>query len=430
MFRDKPTTPQRICLYTSQKSSSGASLNDVQCSGKKLQIDIIERMLKFRQYGVAVSADISRMFLNIAIREQERPLQRSIINIKGMPITELQYNSLLCGATSSPFQSQRVILQLAEDGEKEYPNGAQVLRNFTFVDDILFSSPNPLHANELLHETISLLESAKFNVHKISSNSAQALTGIASSQLLEAVEQKDFTSALGLKWYKSTDDLAISLGTDPLGLVSPLLTPAKVIMQQIWAAEGLNAAEDWDKLIPHDLNLQFKEWNESLSQENLKFSRCVGVNASKNQQLYAYGDASQNAYGAVVYLRTVHENRSVDFKLIMSKGRIAPVEKNGPKGDIDKQTIPRLELCAALLNAEIVTVISQAWKLPADFSTCLFTDSKVVLAQISSDQMRNPYTENRLRKIRKLSNKRDWFYCPTDSSPADLITRGSSLNEL
>ena len=60
----------------------------------------------------------------------------------------------------------------------------------------------------------------------------------------------------------------------------------------------------------------------------------------QNVQLHRFGDASEKAYGAVVYFRIETTTGTVFTKLVSSKTRVAPM--NG-------ETIPRLELLGALI---------------------------------------------------------------------------------
>ena len=57
-------------------------------------------------------------------------------------------------------------------------------------------------------------------------------------------------------------------------------------------------------------------------------------------QLHGFADASEKAYGAVVYLRLETTTGTVFTQLVSSKTRVAPI--NG-------ETIPRLELLGALV---------------------------------------------------------------------------------
>ena len=52
--------------------------------------------------------------------------------------------------------------------------------------------------------------------------------------------------------------------------------------------------------------------------------------------LHRFSDASELAYGACIYLKTVKRLGNVDVCLVTSKSRVVPINK--------KYTIPRLEL--------------------------------------------------------------------------------------
>ncbi|GFX23517.1 uncharacterized protein TNCV_3769911 [Trichonephila clavipes] len=72
--------------------------------------------------------------------------------------------------------------------------------------------------------------------------------------------------------------------------------------------------------------------------------------------LHGFCDASTKAYAAVVYLKSKQE-----IHLVSAKTRVVPIKQ---------LTIPRLELCGALLLAELISVIQKALRTkPAE---CVF----------------------------------------------------------
>lgn len=62
-------------------------------------------------------------------------------------------------------------------------------------------------------------------------------------------------------------------------------------------------------------------------------------------QLYGFCDASQRAYGACMYIRTQIDSNDFHVLLLCSKTRVAPIKT---------LSISRLELCAALLLAQLI----------------------------------------------------------------------------
>ncbi|XP_061191716.1 uncharacterized protein LOC133199932 [Saccostrea echinata] len=86
-------------------------------------------------------------------------------------------------------------------------------------------------------------------------------------------------------------------------------------------------------------------------------------------------NASEKAIAAVAYL-TSDKHLSVGF--VLGKAKVAPTHGH---------TIPRLELCAAVLATEIGQTISDNLDIPLD-SIQYHTDSKVVLGYISNEKRR------------------------------------------
>ena len=80
-------------------------------------------------------------------------------------------------------------------------------------------------------------------------------------------------------------------------------------------------------------------------------------------QLVGFSDASEMAYSAIVYLRAVCLNGEVDVNLIVSKTRVAPVRK---------VSLPRLELCGALLLARLVKLVRETVLFTVDDIFCVF----------------------------------------------------------
>ena len=85
---------------------------------------------------------------------------------------------------------------------------------------------------------------------------------------------------------------------DPLGLISRVILPFKIMFQKLY-----NAQRDGEELLDTELN---QEWLSTLSNLRLAgrvfFKRCYAEgNEVKSLQLHCLADASEKAYGAVVY---------------------------------------------------------------------------------------------------------------------------------
>ena len=62
--------------------------------------------------------------------------------------------------------------------------------------------------------------------------------------------------------------------------------------------------------------------------------------------------------------------------------------------------------------------------------SCFWTDSSAVLCWITHEKLWKQYIRSRVNKIRALSEKEQWRFCPGSQNPIDLPTRGMSANEL
>lgn len=96
--------------------------------------------------------------------------------------------------------------------------------------------------------------------------------------------------------------------------------------------------------------------------------------------------------------------------------------------------MPRLELCGALLLAELVSMVARELgriSISCDFrNVILWSDSSIVLAWIKSDKQLKAYVSNRVAQILDLKNAAQWRHVPTASNPADLSSRGCSAEIL
>ena len=119
----------------------------------------------------------------------------------------------------------------------------------------------------------------------------------------------------------------------------------------------------------------------------------------------------------------VATSTGIDVQLVTSKSRVAPLVK---------QSIPRLELLAALILARLMQSVQSALggMLLFDSVHC-WTDSQVTLYWIRGEQHEwKQFVQNRVNEIRKIVPPLSWAYCPTSSNPADLPSHGVSAQDL
>ena len=130
---------------------------------------------------------------------------------------------------------------------------------------------------------------------------------------------------------------------DPLGMVSPFILTAKIILQNLCREKiGL------DDEIPCTAVSRWNNWIKELPQlAELKVQRCFkpeNFGEVKTVELDHFSDASEDGFGAVSYVRTVNHESKIHCSFGIGKSRLAPLKP---------MTIPRLELSAATVAVKL-----------------------------------------------------------------------------
>ena len=108
-------------------------------------------------------------------------------------------------------------------------------------------------------------------------------------------------------------------------------------------------------------------------------------------------------------------------RLVAAKSRVAPISAT---------SVPRLELMAAVLGCQLTQHICKVLgTAPGDVA--YWTDSMTVLLWLRSYSRRfKPFVANRVGLIQNDTNPQQWRHVPTADNPADLVSRGASVQEL
>ncbi|KFD63099.1 hypothetical protein M514_24686 [Trichuris suis] len=204
---------------------------------------------------------------------------------------------------------------------------------------------------------------------------------------------------------------------DPLGFLAPVIVTAKLLMRETTC---LNT--DWDEDLDKKLSQQFQDWSSKISSiRSLLIPRWLSLSSEVAKiELHSFSDASETAFGAVVYLRTISTSGTVNVSFLMAKTRIAPRRP---------LTIPRLELQAAVMAVRLVDTIKQEMGLPVD-RTVYWTDSTTVLYWLHVPARMRSFVVHRVAEILEFSEANNWRYVPGNLNPADDASRGLPANKL
>ncbi|XP_072380933.1 uncharacterized protein [Diabrotica undecimpunctata] len=392
---DSLTTKLRVVFDGSCSSSSGWSLNDIQMVGPTIQNDLFHILLRFRQHTYVVSADICKMYRQVSIHPPQRNLQQILWREKPSdPLLEFQLNTVTYGTSSASYLAIRSIFQLALENMSASPASSKVIQNDFYVDDLLTGSDSLIELSNICKEVSSILRQGCFELRKWISNEPQALMHIADSNVqLNTLNlgSKENAKTLGIFWSSSSDVLtynsevlvdssyktvtkrlilsSVSQFFDPLGLLSPCVIIAKILLQKLWM-ERLS----WDESVPAYIHTIWVNLRDELNNiNNFTIPRHVRCINPVLTELHTFCDASEKAYGACAYIRTIDLQGNIHVHLLCAKSKVSPIKA---------LTIPRLELCGALIAAKLSHHIQRA--LTVSFSSIFhWTDSTIVLGWIN-----------------------------------------------
>ncbi|XP_062538129.1 uncharacterized protein LOC134206429 [Armigeres subalbatus] len=440
VLRPSNTTTKCRVVFDASAKVAGRSLNDVMKIGAIIQSDLQSIALRFRFPLFVLATDVAKMYRQVLVDQRHTPLTRVFWrNSSTDPLRVLELTTVTYGTASAPFLATRALLQLAIDEGAKYPLAADIVKNSFYVDNALFGFDDLGEASKAQTQLIDMLGTGGFPLHKWASNNPTLLERIPENERDELVSIDEGGSAviktLGLMWNPDLDALQfVSLSTvsksnttkrqvlslvsrmfDPLGLVAPVILIGKLLMKNIWKEEL-----EWDDELTGELKKHYDNFLNALSGvTNLRISRHVVVTGAIAFELHRFGDATLEAYGACVYIRSILPGQPAVMKLLCAKSKIVPKTV---------LTIPRKELLAALLLNRLVKKVLAALALPFRDVT-MWSDNQVVLAWLAKNPERlEVFVRNRVSEITATGHK--WRYVNTLDNPADIVSRGQSASSL
>nr|CAI5825851.1 unnamed protein product [Callosobruchus analis] len=94
-------------------------------------------------------------------------------------------------------------------------------------------------------------------------------------------------------------------------------------------------------------------------------------------------------------------------------------------------TIPRLELCAAVVLSTLMKFVVETYKERICITqTIAFTDSEVVLRWLNTAFLKDIFVGNRVAQIKENIPETEWRYVEGSSNPADCLSRGLTPRQL
>ncbi|GFU52718.1 integrase catalytic domain-containing protein [Trichonephila clavipes] len=412
----------RIVFDASSHEDGQPSLNDCIWSGENLNPNIFHLIISFRLNTIAITADIERAFLQISLRDEDRDAVRFLFPDIRSNQTDpykfqvYRFKRVMFGVNVSPFLLSATIKHHIENYREQYPAATKMLDTCLYVDDVISGADDISQALKMSKDAETIMKNASMKLRKWNSNDQTLMRTWEREGLETHPRHPDDSSkipsskVLGIPWDVVHDYFTIdvkgllqldtsktitkrivlqSAGKiyDPVGFLSPYTIRLKCLLQELWLRKL-----SWDDELPPDIHAVWSQWWLELPfLSELKIPRKIldSSGDSSEVQIHTFSDASQKAYGAAAFLRVKHKDR-VSVDLVTSKSRVAPLKR---------LSLPRLELMGALLAARLAKEVKK------------ILDQKV-------------------REIQSLTDPNSWFHCSGKDNPADLLTRGISVDAL
>ncbi|XP_037893969.1 uncharacterized protein LOC119640200 [Glossina fuscipes] len=365
------TTKLRVVFDASSKTTSGKSLNELLMVGPVIQRDLFTVALRFRSYTYVFTADITKMYRQIALDPDDRRYHFVLWRSQGDRAVQLyQLTTVTYGTASASFLATRALKQLAIDELHNFPLVANAINTNFYVDDLL-TGCNTLHeAMQLQAQLISILSKGGFSLNK---------------------------------WCANHQDLIKHIPKENR-LISPVIIMATIFIQQLWRLDL-----GWDDELPIEYQMAWSNFRRQLCNLiDLEVDRLAFTSDAK-YEMHAFSDSSESAYGACVYIRCINNDTKITSNLLCAKSKVAPIRKF---------SLPRLELCAAVTMVQLVKKVQEVY----DF---------IQFNNISEDSCNwSTFIANRVPIIQQVSTRSQWRHIPSNLNPADILSRGVLPAEL
>ncbi|CAH2227634.1 jg22410 [Pararge aegeria aegeria] len=388
-------------------------------------------------------ADVRQMYRQILIAPNHRDYQRIFWRASPHePLKEYRLNTVTYGVASSPFLACRSLQRLAEDEGESYPIAKRILLSDVYVDDVVTGCASLEDAQQAKSQIIALFNRGCFQLRKWVSNKSELLSDLPAEVCLTGTVSLDESDSktlkvLGLKWDPTSDSFLFEIKAidrictkrsilselarifDPLGFLSPVTIHAKSLIQKLWIL-GIG----WDQTPPDEV---IRAWNtyqtQLLQLSQLRIPRKITCENVRSYELHGFADSSETAYGAVIFLRVTDAKGQVRVFLVCSKARVVPLKRI---------SLPRLELCAAVLLSDLYLFVRDSYLSRISFdATYFWSDSTVVLSWLRSPATRwATFVANRVSHIQSITTIECWHHILSGDNPADICSRGQFPNEI
>ena len=435
------TTKMRPVFNCSLKTKKGPSLNEASYAGINLMKDMLELTMLFRTNHYVYLADVRKAFLMIKLKSIKDRNRFCFFLKIGDKLVCYRFTTIIFGFNASPFILNYVIKHHANSFPADHCT--DMLTNHFFVDNLVKSHNSEDQLIELYSNSVERMGQGNFDLRSCNTNSNK-LRELMIKDKRYVEHGSEYEKVLGYKYSPVKDviklaDSSIVLGLssvtkriilsqfsklfDPLSLVSPVSIRGKILLSNIWKKR--KSEGHWDEEVDEEDSRTWTTLSKDLvGLSSIEFPR-YSLSEDEPTDIFLFCDASKNAYGYVAY--AVQNGKSCN---VLSKAKVAPLLT---------KSLPTLELLGVFLSVKGLFSILKTFSKVSINNVYVAVDAQVVLSWLLSDvvKTKNQFARNRIRDVHRM--KKDLFdqygiqinfkYVSTDENPADLLTRGLSLDQ-
>ena len=174
------TTKIRAVFDASAKSSTGTSLNDTLLVGPTIHASLIDVLLRFRLYRVALTEDVSRMYRAVVLCESDRDFHRFVWRQKpDEPLRDFRMTRVTFGVSASSFAANMVVKRNALNFALQYPLAEKIVDDSFYVDDALTGADSVEQTIETQSQLQGHFSQAGFVLRKWNSSESSVLQRIS-----------------------------------------------------------------------------------------------------------------------------------------------------------------------------------------------------------------------------------------------------------
>ena len=435
------TTSCRPVFHGSLATATGYSLNSILPKGINNLNVLVEIVIRWGMYLVAMHTDVKQLYNRIILKEEYWCFQRYIWeeNLDPSKIPdEKVIKTAIYGIRSSGNQATLGLRMTADKSKDTHPKVHGIVHKDFYADDGMTGGQTESEAYSIADGVEEVLSKGGFNL--------KGFTFSGKPPNPELSKDGVSVSVAGMNWFPEEDELQLNIKPlefarkrsrkkepnedgsripkvltrrqccskvgevfDLTGRVAPITASFKVDLHTISKLK-------WDDPIPNEYRSLWESNFEMMAElKNIRFQRAIiPVNAeSLKINTIDTADASKDLACSAIYARFKLKNGKYSCQLVFARTKLLA----------EGTTQPRGELIAAVLNAHTGEVVRRAF---GDYheKAVKLTDSQIVLHWMNNIDLRlNIFVRNRVIECCRYMDPKLLKYVRSADMIADIGTR-------